>query len=123
MLIHVFTHANGFIESFDLVELQEIVSKTGVVGDYTTREYVELAESLPAIIVSPYQAKMALVHFGMYGAVLNHIKADSTPDAIKVKWEYSDFSSNDPDVLLMLSALGVSEEGKTALFEYAQTVT
>jgi len=41
MIVHVFTHSAGFIESFDLAELQNTVSATGLAGEYSTREHVE----------------------------------------------------------------------------------
>jgi hypothetical protein len=123
MIVHVFTHAAGFIESFDLVELQNTVSSTGFVGEYSTREHVEPVEPVEDITVTTYQAKAALAIAGRYDEVDAYMRLDTTDRITKLKWEYASFKRSDPSVLAIGAALGMSAQDLDDLFALAQTIT
>lgn len=120
MLIHVFTHSSGFIESFDLAELQQHVAELGLVGGYSTREQVsDVGKSLD-IKVSTYQAKAALVKMGVYSTVEAFIKSDAADPMLKLRWEYLDFKRSDPDVINIGTMLGLDLD---ELFLIAQSIS
>jgi hypothetical protein len=74
------------------------------------------------ITVTAYQAKQALAISGMYAAVLAYINASNTPPMVKIKWEYSVFRRQDPDVIAMLSKLGLPDNQADDLFKFAATL-
>ena len=73
------------------------------------------------IIVSPYQARVALLNAGLLNTVESAI--NSKGGAIKIKWEYAtEFRSDDVDLLELATELGIAAE-IPALFQAAQQVT
>ena len=74
------------------------------------------------ITVTAYQAKQALAISGMYNTVLAYINASDTPPMVKIKWEYSVFRRQDPDVINMLSKLGLPDKQADDLFKFAATL-
>ena len=73
------------------------------------------------IIVSPYQARVALLNAGLLDTVENAISAKG--GAIKIKWEYAtEVRSDDADLLELATELGIADQ-IPALFQAAQQVT
>ena len=86
-------------------------------------EYSAHAESQsePVIIVSPYQARVALLNAGLLDTVETAI--NSKGGKIKIKWDYAtDVRSDDVDLLDLATELGIAAE-IPALFQAAQQVT
>lgn len=75
----------------------------------------------PVIIVSPYQARVALLNANLLNTVENAINTKG--GAVKIKWEYAtEFRSDDADLLELASELGIAAQ-IPALFQAAQQVT
>ncbi len=120
MIVHVFTHAQGFIESFDLAELQQHVAELGLAGNYSVREHVPVVNEMLDIKVTTYQAKAALVKMGFYSTVEAFIKSDAADPVLKLRWEYLDFKRSDPDVINIGTMLGLDLD---ELFLIAQSIS
>jgi hypothetical protein len=73
--------------------------------------------------VSTFQAKAALAIVGLYDAVDAYMKLDTTDRLTKLKWEYSTFKRDDPSVLAIGQALGITDSQMDELFELARTIT
>lgn len=75
------------------------------------------------IEVTPVQAKLALVEFGLYDSVVQLMAHPDTPSEVKIKWEYSlSFRRNDPSVLAIGHLLGIDAPGLDALFLRAEQI-
>jgi hypothetical protein len=122
ILVNVFTHANGFIESLDLTHLQSEVQRLGLVGEYSTKEKLIDADPKADITVSTFQAKAALALVGRYDEVEAFIHLETTDRITKLKWEYSNFKRTDPSVLQIAAALGMTDQELDDLFSLAETI-
>lgn len=75
----------------------------------------------PIIVVSPYQARAALLNAGLLDTIETAINAKG--GAVKIKWEYAtEVRSDDADLLELATELGIAAQ-IPALFQAAQQVT
>ena len=75
----------------------------------------------PVIVVSPYQARVALLNAGLLDTIETAINTKG--GALKIKWEYAtEFRSDDVDLLELATELGIAAQ-IPALFQAAQQVT
>ena len=75
----------------------------------------------PVIIVSPYQARVALLNAGLLDTIETAINAKG--GAVKIKWEYAtEVRSDDADLLELATELGIAAQ-IPALFAAAQQIT
>ena len=75
------------------------------------------------IVVKAAQAKKALYRAGYYEKVLLIMKDPSTPEEIKIDWEYqTEFRRNDPTVLLLAKILQLTKVQLDQLFELAASL-
>lgn len=75
----------------------------------------------PVIVVSPYQARVALLNAGLLDTIETAINTKG--GAIKIKWEYAtELRSDDADLLELATELGIDDQ-IPALFQAAQQIT
>ncbi len=75
----------------------------------------------PVIIVSPYQARVALLNANLLDTVEGAINTKG--GAVKIKWEYAaEVRSDDADLLELATELGIAAQ-IPALFAAAQQIT
>lgn len=73
------------------------------------------------IVVSPYQARVALLNANLLDTVEGAINTKG--GAVKVKWEYAtEVRSDDADLLELATELGIADQ-IPALFQAAQQIT
>lgn len=73
------------------------------------------------IVVSPYQARVALLNAGLLDTIETAINAKG--GAVKIKWEYAtEVRSDDADLLELATELGIAAQ-IPALFAAAQQIT
>jgi len=74
----------------------------------------------PVIVVSPYQARVALLNAGLLDTVETAI--NSKGGKIKIKWDYAtEVRSDDADLLDLATELGIADQ-IAVLFQAAQQV-
>lgn len=74
----------------------------------------------PAIVVSPMQARIALLNAGLLDTIQSAI--DAKGGAIKIKWEYAtEIRSDDADLIEIATNLGILDQ-LPSLFEAAQAI-
>lgn len=75
----------------------------------------------PVVVVSPYQARVALFNANLLDTVESAINAKG--GALKIKWEYAtEVRSDDADLLDLATELGIAAQ-IPALFAAAQQIT
>ena len=75
-------------------------------------------------VVSKFQAKAALLHFGYLDAVEAIMANPATPAIAKLAWsEAQEFLRDSPTVAMMAGALGLTAAQVDDLFRFAATVT
>ena len=79
------------------------------------------AQPEPVIVVSPYQARVALLNANLLDTVEGAINTKG--GAVKIKWEYAtEVRSDDADLLELATELGIADQ-IPALFAAAQQIT
>lgn len=93
------------------------VQEGGVIAPY------EPPASVPPQVVSPYQARMALLNAGHLATVEALMADPSTDQAAKIAWEYATvFERHSPFIATLAPALGLSDAAVDALFVAAAAI-
>ena len=81
-------------------------------------------EPIPEIVeVTMRQARLALLHYSLLQAVDDALNGPTTPQAVKIEWEYATtVDKRSPLVANMKALLGLTDDQLTNLFNVASTL-
>jgi hypothetical protein len=100
--------------------------QTWVVRDFTPEEAAQnLADSRARMVVTPRQARLALLGSGQLASIETAIAAleEPTKSAVEIEWEYAvSIERTSTWVVAMTDALGMTPEQVDQLFETAATL-